>query len=471
MQMIATGISYKTAPVEMREKIAFNESEMSQALKKLYSYDSIIEVVLLSTCNRTEFYIISNDIKTSLEDLEDFITKEKGIESKHFEEFFYIYYNKFASEHLYKVASGIESVIIGEGEVLAQVKNAFQVAMQEGTTSKIFNSLFKFAIETGKKVRTDTTIAQRPISAGSLIQKIAKDTFGYLDAKSVLIVGAGKINQIVAKNLKGAGVDEGIIVNRTLEKAEILANELGWKGDKLENLDQYIADADIIVVSVGAPNYLLTDKNFINHKDKILVIDLSVPRNIYPEIKKNKKVVYYDNELIEKVIEVNKEERNKIIKEAEELINQDMSKFIHWYNAFEVSPVISSLSGFMEDIRKGELEKTFKKNNFDEAQINAIEILTKSIVQKIIHYPVTNLKMAENKEAQLRYAEGIKYLFQLESEDAYKKYVRSEVQEHPSENKLTCPFAAIQNVDLPHHLKTQISSEKNHQTLFIHQKK
>lgn len=471
MQMIATGISYKTAPVEMREKIAFSESELSQALKKLYSYESIIEVIVLSTCNRTEFYIISKDIKTSLENLSEFITKEKGIDSKKFEEFFYVYYNKFASEHLYKVASGIESVIIGEGEVLAQVKNAFQIAMQEGTTSKIFNSLFKFAIETGKKVRTDTTISQRPISAGSLVQKIAKDTFGYLDAKSVLIVGAGKINQIVAKNLKSAGVDEGVIVNRTIEKAETLANELGWQADKLENLDKYIADADIIVVGVGAPNYLLTAENFVNNKDKVLVVDLSVPRNIYPEIKKNKKVVYYDNELIEKVIEINKEERNKIIKEAEELINQDMNKFIHWYNAFEVSPVISSLSGFMEDIRKGEIEKTLKKNNFDEAQITAIEILTKSIVQKIIHYPVTNLKMAENKEAQLRYAEGIKYLFQLESEDAYKKYVRSEAETHTSENKLACPFSVIQNVDLPHHLKVNISSEKNHNPLFIHQKK
>ncbi|MFN8673574.1 MAG: glutamyl-tRNA reductase [Candidatus Sericytochromatia bacterium] len=445
--MIATGISYKTAPVEIREKIAFNEVNLKEALKKLYSYDSILELAIVSTCNRTEFYIITNDTNTALNDLANFIEKEKEIDFDDINSYFYTYYNKFASEHLYNVTSGIDSVIIGEGEILSQVKTSFQIALENNYTGKIFNSLFKFAIETGKKVRTDTSISKKPISAGSLALKITKDCFPISENnpetsyknKKVLFIGAGKINSIVAKNFKDAGINNGIILNRTIEKAKQLADELNFTYGSLDEISNHLNEADIIIVGVGVDDYLINKDNFNSTKNKVLIIDLSVPRNVDPNIRKNKNVVFYDNELVEKVIEINKEERLRIVEEAKIVINEEMTKFINWYNSFEVSPVISSLSNFMEEIRKNEILRTLKKNNFSDEQINAIEILTKSIVQKIAHYPVTNLKVTENKEEQLKHAESIKYLFQLDNEDIYSKYMRTD--KNDIKPPLSCPFA------------------------------
>ncbi|MEK7434665.1 MAG: glutamyl-tRNA reductase [Cyanobacteriota bacterium] len=464
MHMLATGMSYKTSPVEIREKIAFGELETESAIKKLYSYDSIVELVMLSTCNRTEFYIITNDIDKAFDDLADFIKTEKNIDYDDIKSYFYTHHNKSAAEHLYNVSGGIDSVIIGEGEILSQVKSAFHTALYSETTGKIFNSLFKFAIETGKRVRTDTSIAQRPISAGSLAVKIVKDSFKDFQNKSVLVVGAGKINQIVSKNLKSAGVTKGIIINRTYEKAEKLADELNWEKETFDKLDELIPNYDIIIVGIGVKDYLITQDNFKNNKEKVVVIDLSVPRNVDSNIKKNKNVVFYDNELLEKVIEINKDERIRITEEAKTIINQEMSKFLNWYNAFEVSPIISSLSVFMEGIRKNELDRTVKKNSFNDEQLNALEVLTKSIVQKIMHYPVTNLKMTDNKEEQLKYAESVKYLFQLENEDEYDKYVKTENKDKKDE-KQTCPFSLVTNIGIPQNIKSQIMSQKNVHTV------
>lgn len=445
MQMMITGMSFKTSPVSVREKISFNEEELKYKLIEFASFKAIKEVVILSTCNRTEFYIITDDLDQAKKSLFQFLQEEKNINIDELEPYFYTYYNKFAAEHLYRVTSGIESLILGEGEILSQIKHSFYKALDAGTTSKIFNALFRFAIETGKKVRTETTINRRPTSTGSVAAKIAKNHFEDISNKTALLIGAGKIGQITAKNLKDEGIGNLIIANRTFEKAEILAKELSGTAIKYENYLEYSNKADIVIVCVGAPEYLLDIHNYKNTEKETLIIDLSIPRNVDLALSERTNITLYDIDSLDKVSTANKEEREQIIHEAEGIIYEDMQKFVEWYNALDLSPVISSMGELFEGIRKHQVDLTVKKHKLDENSKKVVDIVTKAIVQKILHYPVTNLKMTEDPSLKTQYIEDLKYLFQLEADDVFEKYFRkrntvtsTKVEEDPLYN---CPFA------------------------------
>lgn len=423
MQMLAIGLNHKTTPVNVRESVAFSESELSKALLKLSFYEGIGEIILLSTCNRTEFYVITPDLEIAQQSIIKFLEKEKNINYQNIKEYFYTYYNKFAAEHLYRVTGGIDSLIIGEGEILAQVKNAFSKAMEIGTSGKIFNALFRFAIESGKKVRTETSIAKRPTSTGSVVSNLARKKFLNLESKTALILGAGKIGEITAKNLNAHNIGELLIVNRTFEKAVDLSKQVNGKAYNYSQLNEIMTQADILVVGVGAPEYIVTPDNY-NANKEVLIIDLSIPRNVDPLIAENNLVEFYDMDSLESVVSLNKEERTEIVKEVEMIIAEEMNKFLEWYNSLEVSPVISSLSNLFEEIRFTEVNKAIKKYKLDADSKKVIDIVTKSIIQKITHYPVTNLKMTESKALKKQYSQDLKYLFQLDSEDGHQKYFR-----------------------------------------------
>ncbi|MBC7473232.1 MAG: glutamyl-tRNA reductase [Candidatus Sericytochromatia bacterium] len=431
MQMLVTGLSFKTAAVGIREAVSFSESDLSESLLKLSFYEAINEVVILSTCNRTEFYVITNDLDIAQKSIISFIEKEKKINFAQLESCFYNYYNKFAAEHLYRVISGIDSLIVGEGEILSQMKNAYAKAHEVGSSGKIFNALFRFVIETGKKVRTDTTIAQRPTSTGSVVAKLTKQTFGDLSTKTALLIGTGKIGTITAKNLRANNIGKLIVINRTHQKAKDLAEELGGIAFEFEHLDSVIEQADVTIVCTGSQGYLITNNNCPSKKE-VLMIDLSIPRNIDSEITKNKNIKLYDIDSLESVVELNKEERTEIIGEVEMIIKEEMSKFVQWYNSLDVSPVISSMSDMFESVRENEVARTVKKYKLEDEQKKIIDIVTKSIIQKIIHYPITNIKMTDDTDLKKRYSDDLKYLFQLDQDDMSQKYFRKKEKLSPS---------------------------------------
>jgi glutamyl-tRNA reductase len=454
MQMLTMGVSYKATPVSVREKVAFSENELEKALLKLSFYEGINEVVILSTCNRTEFYIITSDLDLAHDSLVKFLETEKNIDFQSIGENFYTYYNKFAAEHLYRVVSGIDSLVLGEGEILFQVKNAFAKAMEAGVSGKIFNSLFRFAIEAGKRARTETTIIQRPTSTGSVVAKLAKESFACLSSKTALLIGAGKISNITAKNLKAQGIGQLSIINRTFEKAQALADELDGVALSYDNLEPALQQADIIIVCTGAPEYLISRDNYQPAKP-VLLIDLSIPRNICPELGNLPDISLYDIDSLENFVSLNKEERSAIIKEVEIILSEEMHKFIEWFNSLEISPVISSLSAFFEEVREKEVARAQKKYKLSDEEKSVIDTVTKSILQKVIHYPVTNLKMTEDKELKKRYSDDLMYLFQLDSQDVHQKYFRKkDIRKVPvavktdagtiqPEEKPRCPFAHL----------------------------
>jgi glutamyl-tRNA reductase len=423
MQMLALGLNHKTTPVNVRGTIAFSESDIEKTLLKLSFYEGIGELIILSTCNRTEFYVITPDLEIANNSIIKFIEKEKNINYSEIKHCFYTYYNKFAAEHLYRVTSGIDSLILGEGEILSQVKNAFSKAMEVGTSGKIFNALFRFAIESGKKVRTETSISQRPTSTGSVVSNLVRKKFNDLSSKTALFIGAGKISQITAKNLKSHNIGRTLILNRTYQKAIDLANEVGAEAYEYNKLNEIIDLADVIVVGVGAPDYIVKESNY-NPNKEVLIVDLSMPRNVEPNLIMNPLIDLYDIDSLETTVSVNKEERLEIIKEVEFIIAEEMNKFLEWFNSLDISPVISSLSNLFEEIRNNEVDRVIKKYRLDNDNKKIIDIVTKSIVQKITHYPVTNLKMTEDKKLKKQYSENLTYLFQLDSQDSFQKYFR-----------------------------------------------
>lgn len=423
MQMLLIGTSYKTSPVNIREKISISKNDLDNTLHRLSFYNAINEVVILSTCNRTEFYIATFDLDQATKSLIQFLEDEKNINFKDFANYFYIYYNKFAAEHLYKVTCGIESLVLGETEILSQVKDAFFIAKEIGVTNKIFNSLFKFAIETGKKVRTETNISKGLTSAGSVAVELIFENFKDINSKTVLLIGTGQIGEITAKNLKSKGICNLIITNRSFDKAEKLSKELNADVINFENFEKYLNFVDIIITCTGASDYLITEKNYKPNK-QVLLIDLSIPRNISPKLAKNKNIKLYDIDSLEDIVNKNLKERQKILIEVESIIKEDMVKFVDWYNNLEISPVICSISSLFHEIKNNEISKVIKKNNLDKETEELLNIVTTDIIKKIIHYPVTNMKMEEDKNLKKQYAENLSYLFQLDSEDIFQKYFR-----------------------------------------------
>lgn len=461
MQMLALGLNHKTTPVNVRELLTFSGNEIDKSLLKLSFYEGIGELIILSTCNRTEFYVITPDLEIAEKSIIRFLEKEKNIDYSQIKEYFYTYYNKFAAEHLYRVTGGIDSLIIGEGEILSQVKNAYTKAMEVGTSGKIFNALFRFAIESGKKVRTETSIAKRPTSTGSVVSTLVRKSFKDIESKTVLLIGAGKISEITAKNLKSHNIGKILILNRTFEKAKVLANEIGAEAYEYSRLNDVINLADVIIVGVGAPEYILKPENF-NPSKKTLVVDLSIPRNVDPELGKNSLIELHDIDSLENVAIMNKEERLQIIREVEFIIAEEMNKFLEWFNSLDVSPVISSLSNLFEDIRSNEVDRVIKKYKLSEENKKVIDIVTKSIIQKITHYPVTNLKMTDSKKVKKQYLEDIKYLFQLDAEDSYQKYFRKkQLQIKEDTIKNTANLSNDNGKNLQEALKLTLENYKN----------
>ncbi|MFN8578777.1 MAG: glutamyl-tRNA reductase, partial [Candidatus Sericytochromatia bacterium] len=323
----------------------------------------------------------------------------------------------------------------GEGEILSQVKHSISKAMEVGTSGKIFNALFRFAIESGKRVRTETSIAQRPTSTGSVVSTLVRKKFNDISSKTVLLIGAGKVNQIVAKNLKAHNIGRILILNRTYQKALDLANEVNGIAYEYDKLNDILNLADVIVVGVGAPEYIIKRDNYKADKEA-LIVDLSIPRNVSPCLSEESLIDLYDIDSLEKVVAINKEEKIEIIKEVEYIIAEEMNKFLEWFNSLDVSPVISSLSNLFEEIRNNEVDRVIKKYKLDNQNRKIIDIVTKSIIQKITHYPVTNLKLTEDKKLKRQYSEDLKYLFQLDSEDSYQKYFRKKDSRIQVSNKV-----------------------------------
>jgi glutamyl-tRNA reductase len=398
MKVLVIGLNHKTANVETRERLAFNGPKLGEGILGLRGLEGVKEVALLSTCNRVEIYACVGDIGEAAEKIKDFIVTFHNIGRNEFEGSLYTLTGTDAVRHVLRVASSLDSMVLGEPQILGQLKDVFEFALGKKTTGILLNKLMKKAISTAKRVRTETKIAENAVSISFAAVELARKIFTDLSGKSFMLLGAGEMAELAARHLVNNGVKEVAVVNRTYERGCELASEFNGRAVRFEDFLHELAQMDIIICSTGAPTYILTREqmNRVMKERKhrpVFIIDISVPRNIDPEINKIENVYLYDVDDLQEVIDSNILERQKEAEKAQQIIDEEVEKFIKWMSSLDCVPTIVALRKKAEEIKNEEVEK-FKARFSDlgEERLKAIEYLASSIVNKLIHPPTSALR-------------------------------------------------------------------------------
>ena len=423
MNLIIVGLSHKTAPVEIREKLSFPSQTIGEPLNRLCTSYGINEGVIISTCNRVEIFAVTRDIEKGLWQLKRFMSDYHNIPMEGLDEHLYTYTSEDAARHIFRVASGLDSMVLGEPQIFGQVKDAYGYALQHRTAGVIINKLFHKAFSVAKRIRTETKIGSSAVSISYAAVELAKKIFGTLEGKSVMLIGAGEMAELAAKHLLSNGVQEIIVANRTYERAIEMAKGFNGTPIMFREFPHYLKRVDIVIASTAAPKYIIRpeqiDEVIKERKNRsMFFIDISVPRNVDPLINNIDNIYLYNVDDLQGVIEANLKERAKEAKAAEVIIDEEIKNFYRWVKSLDVVPTIVALKKKIEDIRKGEVEKALSGlNGLQEKDIQVIDAMTKAIVNKIVHDPVTHLKKEANKVEGDFYIEAARRLFDLNTEE------------------------------------------------------
>ena len=398
MKVVVIGVTHKTANVEIREKLAFNGPKLEEGIFRLKSIPEVKEAAVLSTCNRVELYTCVSNVSSGVDKIKDFLSEFHGLNRSDIEKSLAVHHDTDAVRHVFRVASSLDSMVLGEPQILGQIKDAFDFALSKKTTGVLLNKLMKKAISTAKRVRTETKIAENAVSISFAAVELAKKIFTELAGRSFMLLGAGEMAELAARHLVNNGVTDVMVVNRTYERGCELAQEFNGKPVKFEDFLHELVHADIIICSTGAPTYVLhreqMQKVMKERKNRsVFIIDISVPRNIDPEINKIDNVYLYDVDDLQEVVDTNIHGRKKEAEKAEMIINEEVEKFTRWTASLDSVPTIVALRQKAEEIRKEECEKFRNKfSDLDEPRMKAVEYLATAIVNKLIHAPTTALK-------------------------------------------------------------------------------
>ena len=423
MNLIIVGLSHKTAPVEIREKLSFPSQTIGEPLNRLCTSYGINEGVIISTCNRVEIFAVTQDIEKGLWQLKRFMSDYHNIPMEGLDEHLYTYTSEDAARHIFRVASGLDSMVLGEPQIFGQVKDAYGYALQHRTAGVIINKLFHKAFSVAKRIRTETKIGSSAVSISYAAVELAKKIFGTLEGKSVMLIGAGEMAELAAKHLLSNGVQEIIVANRTYERAIEMAKGFNGTPIMFREFPHYLKRVDIVIASTAAPKYIIRpeqiDEVIKERKNRsMFFIDISVPRNVDPLINNIDNIYLYNVDDLQGVVEANLKERAKEAKAAEVIIDEEIENFYKWIKSLDVVPTIVALKKKIEDIRKGEVEKALSGlNGLQEKDIQVIDAMTKAIVNKIVHDPVTHLKKEANKVEGDFYIEAARRLFDLNTEE------------------------------------------------------
>jgi len=417
MQIIMVGVNHATAPVAVREKLAVSASKMEEALELLSQHTE--HGVILSTCNRTEAYATAGAGQQAEESLINFLNSLTGVS---FADLLpHIYLRKGASTvgHLFRVASGLDSMIIGEYEVLGQVNAALEAAEKAKMVDVALRNLFQQAIGTGRRVREETAISKAALSISSVAVDLAKGVLGDLGKCHILVIGAGEAGRLVAQATMERGARSLSIINRSREKAVALAGSLGSER-VVSDLDEALAEADVAISCTAAPHAVVKLPQMEEVMQRrpgrpLVVIDIAVPRDIDPEIKMLDDVVLYNIDDLTDICNMNRARRERESLKAMKIIREEADRFLEWWQSLEMKPIVAALIQKAEDIRRAQLDLTMKKlPPLDEKQQQSLEAMTKAIVTKVLHDPIHYLKDdAQNKK---EYSKMVSEIFRLDRE-------------------------------------------------------
>jgi len=419
MSILVVGLNHKSAPVEVREKLAFNPNSINTALS-LFSQkyqDQKAEIVILSTCNRVELYVSSQDGAIKVEDVLSFLADFHKIELNAFSPYMYYYNDARAVNHLFFVTASLDSMVLGESQILSQVKEAYTMAAMEEATGKILNQLFQQTINVAKIVHTRTSIGKRKVSISSVAVEFAEKIFQDFTGKMVLVVGAGEMCELLLKHLYEEGARTFIVANRTFERAQELAIEYHGQAIKYELLGEHLEKADIVISSTSAPHYVIHAdqvKEAIKHRrgNPMFLIDIAVPRNIEPEIANIDNVYLYNIDDLQSVVSQNIDERNKEVEKCRVLIEEEVEHFMARLEEMKIEPAITHLRNHFHTIGKEELDRLKPKlKNVDNGDWEQVIYTMERTINKLLHHPAKVAKQEAKNGGGYRYVETIKKLF------------------------------------------------------------
>ncbi|MFJ5715557.1 glutamyl-tRNA reductase [Neobacillus sp. NPDC093127] len=398
MHILVLGLNYKTAPVEIRERLTFNEADLVDAIKKLNSKKSILENIILSTCNRTEIYAVVDQLHTGRYYMKEFLSEWFGMEQKEFSPFLFVYEDDGAVEHLFNVTCGLNSMVLGETQILGQVRTSFMSAQQEETTGSVFNHLFKQAITLAKRGHSETEIGANAVSVSYAAVELAKKIFGSLAGKHVLIFGAGKMGELAAQNLHGNGVKKVTVINRTYDKAKVLASRFNGEARTAADLEKSLVEADILISSTGAKDFVISKEMVAKVEKKrkgkpLFMVDIAVPRDLDPRIAELENVFLYDIDDLEGIVESNLQERKKEAEKIGLMIEKEIVDFKQWLGMLGVVPVISALREKALAIQAETMDSLERKlPNLTDRDIKVLNKHTKSIINQLLKDPILQAK-------------------------------------------------------------------------------
>ena len=419
MLVAVAGMSHRSAPIEVRERVAFAPCAARSFVRRLKDAGLVAEAVLISTCNRTELYAVaegsSEDVR---EKLLGAMAEEKGIEAGVLEKHTYWHAESEAVGHLYRVASSLDSMVVGESQILGQVREAYRAATEELCAGPILNRLFHTSLRVGKAVRSETGIGDSSLSVPHVAVKLAEEVFGTLRGRTAMVVGAGEMSELVVRHLASRGIEEVRITNRTASRAEELAGRLGGVAVGFDALAEELPGVDVVVSSTGAGEWVVGSEIVAavveKREEPLFFIDIAVPRDIDPVVQNLDRAYFYDVDDLQAVVERNTDDRGTAAEAAEAMIGPAVMEYMSWLSTLHVAPLIKELRDGAERIRRHEVARALKGMDLSEKEAGAVERMSHALVNKLLHGPIQEIKALAERGSPVEGAEVRRRLLELE---------------------------------------------------------
>ena len=419
MSVVVVGLNHRTVPLDLLERMTIPASRLPKALADLTSREHINEAVVLSTCNRIEVYVFAEKFHGAYQDIRNFFAEVSHVAPEEFADHLASLYDGDAARHLFSVASGLDSAVLGEHEILGQVRKSWETASTEGAVGPVLNPLFRHALEVGKRVRTDTAISRNITSVSQAAVAMATERLGGLEGRQVLIVGAGEMGEGLARALHGGGVAGIRVANRTWDRAVEVAGRLGGEPVRLDDLPHHLAEVDVLLTSTGASAAILEHGDLASvvgerHGRELLVVDIAVPRDVDPTAGEIEGVTLLDMDDLREFADVGIRERQREVTAVHAILDVELDRYVDESTARSVAPLVASLRARGDLVRSGELQRLAARlGDLDDRQRDAVEALAAGIVGKLLHEPTVRLKDATGTARGERLAEALRDLFDL----------------------------------------------------------
>ncbi len=419
MSVVVVGLNHRTVPLALLERVTIDDTRLPKVLHDLLTRDHVSEAVVLSTCNRTEVYVVAEKFHPAYGDLRQFFSSLASVPPEELADHLYVHDADAAASHLFRVASGVDSAVVGEAEILGQVRDAWDVAQVEGSAGSQLNLLFRHALEVGKRARTETGIGRHIASVSTAAVAMAEQRLGVLEGRGILVMGAGDMGEGMVRALASKGVTDIRIANRTWENAADLAERVGGRAIHLDELEGALAEVDLLLTGTGATSMIIEHSDIARVVSAragrdLLIVDVAVPRDVDPSVAELDGVTLLDMDDLRSFAEAGMAERRREVALVETMVSEELDRFVSIRAAREVAPLVAALHEQAEEVRRSELDRYRARfGELDERQLELLDALTHGIVAKMLHQPTVRLKDAAGTPRGERLAEAMRDLYEL----------------------------------------------------------